>query len=138
MTVTPHEVLGRVAATLRREVGPAVGEPFAKTQAFMASVILAKLAGQLRAAESDARLAAEERQRVTDELDRRLGAPAPAGVAAAVAGLRRDGAEADWNRLVGALYAARDELGAARFDELLGVVRAALRARLDRALSYSS
>ena len=37
-----------MAATLRGEIGPAVDEPFAKTQAFMASVVLAKLAGQLR------------------------------------------------------------------------------------------
>ena len=37
-----------MATTLRQEIGPAVDEPFAKTQAFMASVILTKLAGQLR------------------------------------------------------------------------------------------
>ena len=37
-----------MAEALRREVGPAVVDPFAKTQAFMAAVILQKLAGQLR------------------------------------------------------------------------------------------
>jgi hypothetical protein len=47
------ELLERVARTLREQVGPAVEEPFAKTQAFMAAVILDKLAGQLRHRDAD-------------------------------------------------------------------------------------
>jgi len=43
MSVTPDELLDRIATTLREQIGPTVGEPFAKTQAFMAAVILAKL-----------------------------------------------------------------------------------------------
>ena len=89
--MTPHEVLARMAATLRSEIGPAVEEPFARTQAFMAAVVLAKLAGQLAAAEADAR--ADDRERdalVADLAPRLLGADrAGAGAAARRAARRR-------------------------------------------------
>ena len=40
------ELLARLAATFRRDVGPQVTDPFAKTQAFMAAVVLEKLSAQ--------------------------------------------------------------------------------------------
>ena len=61
----------------------------------------------------------------------------PGALGAAVDGLRDDGSDPAWNRVVLALYADRDELGD-RFDEVLAAVRLALRARLDRALAYAS
>ena len=127
----PHEVLARMAGTLRGEIGPAVDDPFAKTQAFMASVVLTKLAGQLRTAEADAQVAADERRTLVAELRRHLGPTTPAGLTDAVDGLDRHGDDSAWSRLVEAIYAT----GA---DELLAVVRPALRARLDRALAYSA
>ena len=126
-----------MAATLRHEIGPAVDEPFAKTQAFMASVVLTKLAGQLAAADADARAAAAERGALVAELDASL-AEGPVGVRDALDRLRGADDDAVWNGLVIALYAARDELGGPRFDAALGKVRAALRARLDRALVYAA
>ena len=133
----PPEVLDRMAATLRGEIGPAVDDPFAKTQAFMASVVLAKLAGQLRRAEADARIADDERRAVTVALREQLAATPPAGLAAAVDALEGDGGDRAWSHLVEQLYAARPELGDDHADALLGIARAALRARLDRALAYS-
>jgi hypothetical protein len=127
----PHEVLARMAGTLRGEIGPAVEDPFAKTQAFMASVVLTKLAGQLRTAAADARAADDERRIVVAELRRQLGPTTPADVTDAVDDLGRHGDDRTWSRLVEAIYAA----GA---DDLLAVVRPALRARLDRALASSA
>ena len=138
MPVPPHELLGRLGATLRHEIGPAVGDPFARTQAFMASVILAKLAGQLATAATDAQAAADDHRVVAESVAGMLQRDCPAALADSAAAFAGDGGDASWNRLVGALYAARDELGVLRFDQLLHVVRGALRARLDRALAYSS
>ncbi|MCU1501088.1 MAG: hypothetical protein JWM12_442 [Ilumatobacteraceae bacterium] len=138
MTVTPHELLAQMASTFRHEIGPAVDEPFAKTQAFMAAVILSKLAGQLQAAEADAQAAGDERRAVVAALRARLGSACPARLGDALTDLGHDGSDAAWSRLVGSLYAERDGLGADEFDALLGVVRSALRARLDRALAYAS
>jgi hypothetical protein len=36
----PEQLLERLATTLRRQIGPAVAEPYPRTQAFMASVVL--------------------------------------------------------------------------------------------------
>ena len=136
MTATPPEVLRRMAATMREQIAPAVEEPFARTQAFMAAVVLSKLAGQLAAAESDARADDRERDALVTALATRLSAP-PAELGAALDELRDDGSDPAWNRLVLAIYAGRDALGD-RFDEVLATVRVALRSRLDRALVYAS
>jgi hypothetical protein len=137
MTVEPASVLERIALTLRRDIGPSVEDPFAKTQTFMASVILTKLAGQLRLASADAHAAGEEHAAVARSARLILGADAPVGLAAAVDALESDGATARWNDLVVAIYGARANLDPDVFDRVLGVVRAALRARLDRALEYA-
>ena len=134
MAIDPALLLERMAVTLRHDVGPQVADDFARTQAFMASVILAKLAGQLRTATADAAAADVEHGAVARALGAAVG-DGPAEVRAAVEALAADGATARWNDVVTALYAARDDLD--RFDEALGIVRGALRARLDRALRYA-
>ena len=48
--MAPDELLARLSSTLRHDIGPAVVEPFPKTQAFMASVVLEKLSAQIRLA----------------------------------------------------------------------------------------
>src|SRR5262245_51494746 len=133
MTASPPEVLRRMAVTLRTSIGPAVVEPFAKTQAFMAAVVLAKLAGQLEAAATDAAAADAERVALVAELDGRL----PDEAQAVLDVLRADGSDRAWSDLVASIHAARDELDA-DFEPVLATVRAALRARLDRALVYAS
>jgi hypothetical protein len=136
MTASPSEVLRRMSRTMRQRIAPAVEEPFARTQAFMAAVVLDKLAGQLAAADAHARADDRERAALVTALATRLPAP-PAQLATALADLRDDGSDAAWNRLVLAIYAGRDALGP-RFDEVLAGVRGALRSRLDRALAYAS
>jgi len=130
--LAPDELLDAIAGTLRRQVGPAVEEPFAKTQAFMAAVILEKLAGDLRVA---AEPHDDGRAEVVVALRATLGDDAPARVAAAIDHLERDGTTAVWRELVEALYATRTELGNDRFAEALTATRTALRTRLDRSLA---
>lgn len=135
--MSPDELLERMAGTLRQEIGPAVAEPFAKTQAFMASVILEKLARQLRLADAHARADREDRAALVEDLEGRLGASAPPRLRAALAAPAHDG-DGALRELVEALYAGREELGAERFEALLARVRRTLRARLDRQLEYAS
>lgn len=130
-------MLEHIAGALRHEIGPAVGESFARTQAFMASVILDKLARQTRLAEAHARADRDDRVALAHDLREHVRSTSPPRVRAAVAGLA-DGDDATLSELVGALYAARDELGTAPFDLLLTRVRKTLRARLDRQLEYAS
>lgn len=47
MTTEPSELLNRISSTLRNEVGPAVEGEYTRTQTYMASVILSKLAKQV-------------------------------------------------------------------------------------------
>ncbi len=138
MPVEPADVLERMAATLRMQVGPAVEDPFAKTQAFMAAVILAKLAGQLRGEQQDARAGDEERGALVTDMRAALGETSSTRVADALTELAGDGRDASWNVLVHALYADRDEFGAERFAQLLDRLRVAMRARLDRMLVYAA
>ncbi len=133
MTASPPELLRRMAVTMRTTIGPAVEEPFARTQAFMAAVVLGKLAGELQAAAADELAADAERGALVTALEGHL----PPGPAETLDALRADGSNGAWSRLVSALYAARGELGE-DFEPVLRTVRASLRARLDRALVYAS
>jgi hypothetical protein len=134
--IEPAALLQRMAGTLRHDIAPSVGDEFARTQAFMASVIMTKLAGQLQHAATDAQAAAGEHVAVAGELRAALAQPS-ARLAAAIAALGDDGATARWNDVVATLYAERPALEPAVFDAALAVVRGALRARLDRALRYA-
>jgi hypothetical protein len=135
---TPDELLDRLAGTLREQIGPNVVEPFAKTQAFMASVILGKLAGQMRAAAADGVADTEERRALVEALRDDDARVSTAAFSAAIDVLELDGSDASWNRLVESLYAGRAELGRERFERALGLVRVAMRARLDRMLVWSA
>ena len=137
----PDELLERIAATLRSEIGPAVGDSFARTQAFMASVILEKLARQLRLADAHTQAGQEDRTALANDLEALTqnallpsGADRSRGAIAAV----RGGGDAELCAVVEALYADRRVLGNDMFDALLGRVRTTLRARLDRQLEFAS
>ena len=134
MALAADELLASLAVTLREQIGPAVQDSYAKTQAFMAAVIMEKLSGQLHAAsagEPDG-----ERLALIAELGADLALPPR--VRAAVTALAAGGTDATWGELVAALYAERKELGDERFEWLRTRVRAALRVRLDRVLAYAS
>ena len=138
MAVAPDELLERIAATLRSQIGPSVGDSFAKTQAFMASIILTKLAAQLRAESGGGSTAREERVALVAALRGALVGREPPALAAALQTLSADGSDRAWSAVVAALYAEREALGAALFGDLLATVRADLRRRLDRSLVYAS
>ena len=135
--MTPDALLARMAGTLRAEIGPAVAEPFAKTQAFMAAVILEKLARQLALAAAHAAADDRDRAELVAAIEAQLGPADAPGVHAALGAVRTSG-DAGLRSLVGALYEARQELGSERFDSLLARVRLALRARLDRQLEHAA
>jgi len=136
--MSPDELLRRIAQTLKQEIGPAVLEAYPKTQAFMASVVLEKLARQLELAPAHA---AAERSEVTaleGDLNAFFANDAPTGVAAAIAGLADAPNSIGLNAVVEALYAARGELGTDRFEQALGRVRQTLRAGVDRQMVYAA
>ena len=126
--MAPDELLKQIAHSLRHEIGPEVAQPFAKTQAFMASVILEKLALQLSLADAHAQAERADLAELTADLHTLDPTP---GVLAAVAG-------GNLGCIVAAVYADRAELGADRFDTLLARLRRTLRARLDRQMAYAA
>lgn len=137
--MTPDALLERLSSTFRAEIGPAIDVPYAKTQAFMASVVTEKLARQLRLAAEHAAADRADLDGLWADLDALLGADSPpAGVVAVAREARQQSSFAGLCPLVEALYAARGELGEERFAALLGRVRVALRARLDRQMAYAA
>jgi hypothetical protein len=136
--MAPDELLARLSGTLRHEIGPAVAEPFPRTQAFMASVILEKLSAQLRLAAEHATAEAADLAALSDALPGLLGADTPVAVASAVAGLAAEGSATALAALVAALWDEREGLGPERFDAVLARVRITLRARIDRQMAYAA
>jgi hypothetical protein len=133
-----HELLQRIAESLKRDIGPAIEADYPKTQAFMAAVVLQKLGRQLRLEGAHRAADAADLSALLDDLPRRLpGGETPAGVTAAVQTLARTRDAAALCRLIETLYANRAELGAARFEALLGRVRETLRASIDRRMEYA-
>ncbi len=133
------DLLERIAGTLRHDVGPAVADEYARTQAYMAAVVLGKLAAEMRAYAADAAADRADLDALfTDLAALAAGEPLPRALTGALESAARERSDAHLSRLVEQLYAARETLGAARFDALLGRVRQTLRARLTRALAYSA
>ena len=136
---TPDELLERLARTLKKEIGPAVGDAYPKTQAFMAAVVLQKLAGQLRLADEHAATSQRDLQALAKELDPlTVSQDTPPALRAAVHTVRQDLDTASVSGLIETLYATRSELGEERFAGLIGRVRTRLRARIDREMVYAA
>ena len=131
------ELLARLAATFRRDVGPQVTDPFAKTQAFMAAVVLEKLSAQLSTAAADAEADAADLASLIADLTTAC-TQAPLALATALASLAAQPSQAALAAFVQALYGGQTELGAERFERLRTRVRQTLRARLDRQLRYAA
>lgn len=136
--MNPAELLRRLAQTLKQEIAPAVGEAYPKTQAFMASVVLDKLARQLALTEAHAAAARADVAALVTELAPLLPAPVPAALAESLAGLALAADKPGLDALVSALYAERETLGAEVFQRSLDRVRQTLRAALDRELVYAA
>ncbi len=137
--LAPDALLERIARTLKKDIGPAVEAAYPKTQAFMAAVVLQKLAGQLRLADEHAAASQCDLHELTEELSQ-LTAPKalPAPLAEALRTLRHDLDTASVSRLIETLYATRSELGEERFTSLIRRVRTRLRARIDREMVYAA
>jgi hypothetical protein len=147
--LSPHRLLADVVAALRGVIGPAIGEPYPKAQAYMAAVVLEFVSRQVEAR----RDIQTEKARLLDALFHDL----PAVLAGAAGGAAR-GAEAipeggyqtsSAIELLGAgqtdsearltiviewLYAERDRLGPERFTAANTRIRQTLRALLDHEL----
>jgi hypothetical protein len=133
------ELLQRIASSLKRDVGPAIEAEYPKTQAFMAAVVLQKLGQQLGLESAHRSADAEDLSALLDDLrDLLEGGEMPASVTEAVQTLSRTRDAAALCTLIETLYASRAELGAARFDALLGRVRETLRASIDRRMEYAA
>ena len=128
-------LLRRIAQTLKKEIAPNVDGEYAKTQAYMASVVLEKLAGEIGAAANNASRDRAERERLAATLgtvdisDTKV--PAIGDFATSLD-------ERTLCALVSQLYEKKSTLGDAVFQELLSLVRQHLRASLDRRLTYSA
>lgn len=133
-----HDLLARIAETLRREIGPAIDLDYPKTQAFMAGAVLQKLGRQLALAEAHRAAEAADLATLQQDLTRLAAAgPLPAEVAAALAKLGQAGTRAALCAVIEMLYAHRAAFGDQRFAILLGRVRQALRADIDRRMAYA-
>jgi hypothetical protein len=129
------DLLTRIAATMRADVGPAVDDEYAKTQAFMAAVVLQKVARELVTADAHRAANDGDYRALADDLDAELGSirAVPGAVTAAMTRFRDDHSSESLSELIAALYTTRSELGAT-FAPLLSRVRRTLRAVLDRRL----
>ena len=124
--LSAHRLLDEVIASLRNVIGPAVEDPYAKAQAFMAAVILEFVARQV-----------EERSDV--EHGRHNALAAAFDDLARIPGveklIERDGpGEAQLSTLIERLYAERARLGESTFAAANNRVRSALRELLDQEL----
>lgn len=142
MMLAPDDVLARVSTTLRQQVGPEVGDEFARTQTYMAAVVLQKLSGQLAVAAAHADADRADRRALHADFSGLVADGDPPELVAAVAALGSDGADRTDGEVLGALvaavHAAGGALGSDRFELLLRRVRSTLRSRLDRRLEYSA
>ncbi len=137
--LAPDALLERIARTLKKDIGPAVDAAYPKTQAFMAAVVLQKLAGQLRLADEHAAASQRDLHELGEELSQLTASNAiPAPLAEALRTLRQDLDTASVSGLIETLYATRSELGERRFASLLSRVRTRLRARIDREMVYAA
>ena len=137
--MSPDELLQRIATTLKRDIGPAIQAEYPKTQSFMAAVVLEKLGRQLGLERAHRAADAADLRALLDDLRGVLGGgEMPASVTGAVQTLTRTRDAAALCALIETLYASRAELGAARFDALLGRVRETLRASIDRRIEYAA
>ncbi len=135
--MTPDQTLARVAGVLRHTVGPAVGDEVARTQVYMAAVVLEKVAAQVRSADERRRADAEEGAALVRDLREILSAHASPSLRVAL-DISGGASDRELGSVVGALYAERTALGAELFALMLGRVRTTLRSRLDRELEYSA
>lgn len=136
--VTPTaELLARMSGSVKQSIAPNTSGP-AKSQAFMVAVVLEKVAKQIALTAQHQAAAARDIATLCDELDREVAAGLPTRIDAAALRVRTNGDAEALCGLVSALYADRTAIGDDRFQRIIGVVRVALRADVDRRMEYSA
>jgi hypothetical protein len=136
--VTEGALLERIARILRQDIGPAVSDEYARTQAFMAAVVLEKLGRQLAlSAEHEGAESADLTGLVADLRGLLAEGDAPASVRIALDALAETRDNAALCRLIEALYATRPMLGEARFGVALRRIRLTLRRSVDRRMEIA-
>ena len=137
--MTEGKLLERIAATLRRDIGPAVAEEYPKTQAFMAAVVLQKLGRQIDLAEVHRDADSAAMNALQDDLRMLLASGSgSSNLQAAVDALAEARDAEALCSLITLLYAERDQLGAACAETVLARVRLTLRASIDRRMEYAA
>ena len=129
--ISARRMLEEVIASLRGVIAPAISDPYPKTQAYMAAVILETLS---RAIEERSDLA-EAKKRSIERLFADL---SDLGVGVAPQALGEGEGEARLAKLVTALYDDRARLGEARFAAANRRVRQTLRDLLEADLEIAS
>lgn len=136
--MTPSDLLERMAATFKGEVGPAIEAEYPRTQAFLSAVVLQKLAAQLRLAVEHGAAEDLARDALRRDLEQLLeDADAPPPVRDAFLALAENGDDG-LCQFIETLYGAREELGETQFEALLSRVRQTMRQTLDRRMEYAA
>ena len=154
MSLDDHDLLLRLADTVRTQIAPAVDDEYARTQAFMASVILHRLAKQAQLSEEHRAAEIADVTALADQLDATFAAadtaadasadvPAnaiaqvPAGVFPkvrdAVARMRREASIAAVSDVIDALYEwdPMHRVASAALAEIRGALRRDIDRRMD-------
>ena len=132
------ELLSRISKTLKKDIGPAVEGDYPKTQAFMASVVLEKLAGQLSRADSHG----AAKQLAKSALAKTLAEIASTTtlndeLSAGISNFATSQDEQALCLLIENLYQSKEALGDERFFQFLTPVRAYMRMAIDQRMEYS-
>ncbi|MGK0479191.1 MAG: hypothetical protein ACJAQ9_002238 [Ilumatobacter sp.] len=133
--MTPGELLHRLSGSLRSQIGPAVGDEYTRTQAFMASVILERLSKQVELQSAHGEAERADMIALCAQLDPVL-ALAPdqvrADLESAVSTCRLD----DLGPLIDSLY--EPEVEPELRDAALGLLRPVLRRDIDRRMAIAT
>ena len=131
------ELIRRIAATLKHEVGPATQEPLAKSQAFMASVVLDKVARQLATQTKDLSAHTAELYALAAALEQEAVTTLPAALRDALEAFRAKPEKSQLGSLVEALYDNQSTIDSQTFEQLLSRIRRTLRADIDRRMTVA-
>lgn len=142
MSFEIHEVLERLAAQMRHEIAPAVGDEYLRTQAYMAAVILQRLARDAALGERHRDAEAAEFAGLAASLDEIVGndqasssRATPTDVRTALERLRGDTGVMSLGPLVEALYHWGPDRPAAA--AALDAIRSVLRRDIDRRMEIA-
>ena len=126
------ELLQRIAATIKGDIAPAVSDEYTRTQGFMASVIIERIAKQIALAPNHAEAESTDLADLFGELAVLL-IDAPPPVTNAVRAAVRASSVAALGPLIEALYGWEGEASASA----LAAVRVALRNDIDRRMEIA-